>query len=149
LSDQTIKGIKVKNMNWYIAVLKKYVVFSGRATRSEYWYFVLFSTIISMVLIGIDVAMGTGSAESTMSSADGGMAMSANMGVLSGLYSLAVLLPSIGVAVRRLHDTDHSAWWIFIALIPIIGGIVLLIFLVKDSTPGENQYGPNPKNATL
>lgn len=136
-------------MNWYIAVLKKYVVFSGRATRSEYWYFLLFSTIISMVLIGIDVAMGTGSAESTMSSADGGMAMSANMGVLSGIYSLAVLLPSIGVAVRRLHDTDHSGWWMFIALIPLIGGIVLLIFLVKDSTPGENQYGPNPKNSTL
>jgi uncharacterized membrane protein YhaH (DUF805 family) len=136
-------------MNWYIAVLKKYVLFSGRATRSEYWYFALFNTIIIMILTGIDVAMGTGSAESTMSSADGGMAMSANMGVLSGIYSLAVLLPSIGVAIRRLHDTDHSAWWLFITLIPIIGAIILLVFLVKDSTPSENQYGPNPKNSTL
>lgn len=131
-------------MNWYIEVLKKYVTFSGRASRSEYWYFVLFSTIISMVLTGIDIAMGSGSAETAMN-AEEGVAMSVNMGWLSGVYALAVFLPSLAVLFRRLHDTDHSAWWIFIGLIPIIGAIVLLVFLVKDSTPGNNQYGPNPK----
>lgn len=131
-------------MNWYIEVLKKYVVFSGRASRSEYWYFALFSTIISIILTVIDLAMGSGSADSSVS-ADAGMAMSVNMGLLGGIYSLAVLLPSLGVSFRRLHDTDHSAWWLLIAFIPLIGAIVLLVFLVKDSTPGNNKYGPNPK----
>lgn len=132
-------------MNWYIEVLKKYVVFSGRASRSEYWYFVLFSTIISIILTIIDVAMGSGSAESTMGGADAEMAANVSMGLLGGIYSLAVFLPSLAVAVRRLHDTDHSGWWMFIALIPLIGVIVLLIFMVKDSTPSENEYGSNPK----
>jgi uncharacterized membrane protein YhaH (DUF805 family) len=135
-------------MNWYIGVLKKYVVFSGRATRSEYWYFVLFNTIISMVLMGIDIAMGTGSAESTMSG-DAGVSMNMSAGILTGIYTLAVLLPSLAVLIRRLHDTDHSGWWVFISLIPLVGAIILLVFLVKDSTPGENQYGSNPKNVTF
>ncbi len=135
-------------MNWYIGVLKKYVVFSGRATRSEYWYFVLFNTIISMILMGIDIAMGTGGAESTMS-ADAGVAMNMSAGILTGIYTLAVFLPSLAVLIRRLHDTDHSGWWIFISLIPLVGAIVLLVFLVKDSTAGENQYGSNPKNSTF
>lgn len=134
-------------MNWYIAVLKKYIAFSGRASRSEYWYFVLFSTIVSIILTVIDVMMGSGSADSTMS-ADEGMAMSMNMGLLGMIYSLGVFLPSLGVSFRRLHDTDHSAWWLLIGLIPLIGAIVLLVFLVKDSTPGDNQYGPNPKGMT-
>ncbi len=132
-------------MSWYIEVLKKYVVFSGRARRAEYWYFVLFNTIIGAVLLAIDIAMGSGSAESTMSG-DAGMAMNASLGILSGIYSLAVFLPGLAVLIRRLHDTDHSGWWIFITLIPIIGAFILLYFLVKDSTPGVNQYGSNPKN---
>lgn len=135
-------------MNWYIGVLKKYVVFSGRATRSEYWYFTLFNIIISMILMGIDIAMGTGSAESTMSG-DAGVAMNMSAGILTGIYTLAVFLPSLAVLIRRLHDTDHSGWWVFISLIPLIGAIVLLVFLVKDSTPTENKYGPNPKNAAF
>lgn len=132
-------------MSWYIEVLKKYVVFSGRSRRAEYWYFVLFNTIIGAVLLAIDIAMGSGSAESTMSG-DAGMAMNASLGILSGIYSLAVFLPGLAVLIRRLHDTDHSGWWIFITLIPIIGAFILLYFLVKDSTPGVNQYGSNPKN---
>jgi uncharacterized membrane protein YhaH (DUF805 family) len=131
-------------MSWYIEVLKKYVVFSGRASRSEYWYFALFSTIISIILTMIDVSMGSGAAETAMSG-DAEMAMSVNMGWLSGIYSLAVLLPSLGVSIRRLHDTDHSGWWLLIAFIPLIGAIVLLVFMVKDSTAGNNEYGPNPK----
>jgi len=116
-------------MNWYLEVLKKYAVFRGRARRKEYWYFVLFNTIINIVLSGID-------------------SVTTGIGLLAGLYTLAVLIPSIAVSIRRLHDTDRSGWWILIALIPIIGWIVLLIFMVQDGKPGENQYGLNPKAAT-
>ncbi|MFA6918656.1 MAG: DUF805 domain-containing protein [Patescibacteria group bacterium] len=121
-------------MNYYVEVLKKYVVFSGRATRSEYWYFVLFNMIIMIVLSIIDMFIGTYSSTSNF-----------NMGILSGLYSLAVLLPSLAVAIRRLHDTGRTGWWLFISLIPIIGAIVLLVFMVTDSQSGDNKYGPNPK----
>lgn len=122
-------------MNWYIEVLKKYAVFNGRARRKEYWYYYLFYTLIYIVLTIIDVVAGTFSAE-------------AGMGLLSGIYTLAVLIPSIAVGVRRLHDTNRSGWWLFIGLIPIIGAIVLIVFLASDSKPEENQYGPNPKAAT-
>ena len=122
-------------MNWYLEVLKKYGVFNGRARRKEYWYFVLFNIIISIVLAVIDGVAGTFSAE-------------AGMGLLGGIYILVVLIPSIAVSVRRLHDTNRSGWWLLIGLIPLIGGIVLLIFMVQDSKPDENQYGPNPKNTT-
>ena len=119
-------------MNWYLAVLKKYATFSGRATRSEYWYFALFSAIISLVLILLDKMTGTYSAETSM-------------GALNGLYSLAVMIPSVAVTVRRLHDTGHSGWWFLLAFIPLIGALVLLYFTVQDSQPISNQYGENPK----
>ncbi len=113
-------------MGWYLAVIKQYAVFSGRSRRKEYWMFTLINTVISIVLSLIDGAIGSS-------------------GVLQGIYVIAVLLPSIGVAIRRLHDTGHSAWWVLIPLVPIIGAIIMIIFLVKDSEPGENRYGPNPK----
>jgi len=112
-------------MNWYLEVLKKYAVFSGRARRKEYWYFVLFNIIIMIILIIIGRAIDSS--------------------ILSTIYSLAVLIPSIAVDIRRLHDTNRTGWWLLIGLIPIIGWIVLLIFMVQDSQKGENQYGPNPK----
>jgi len=115
-------------MNWYLDVLKKYATFTGRARRTEYWMFALFNIIIIAVLTFLDTLMGI-------------------PGVLSGLYSLAVFLPGLAVAVRRLHDTGKSGWWILIALVPFIGFIVLLVFMVLDSQPGENQHGPNPKGA--
>jgi uncharacterized membrane protein YhaH (DUF805 family) len=71
----------------------------------------------------------------------------AGIGLLSGLYTLAVLIPSMAVPVRRLHDTNRSGWWLLISLVPLVGAIVLLVFLVLDSHPGENQYGSNPKTA--
>ncbi len=114
-------------MSWYIQVLKKYVVFGGRARRREYWYFMLFNIIFSGVLSLIDNMLG--------------------IYVLSGLYSLAVLLPEIGVGVRRLHDTGRSGWWLLIGLIPLIGAIILIIYFVSDSQEGTNQYGPSPKTA--
>lgn len=122
-------------MNWYLEVLKKYAVFSGRARRKEYWFFVLFNIIISIVLAVIDGVTGSFSPE-------------AEMGLLGGIYTLAVLIPGIAVSVRRLHDTERSGWWLLIALVPLIGAIVLLVFMVQDSKPGQNQYGANPKEAT-
>lgn len=118
-------------MNWYMQVLKKYAEFSGRARRSEYWYFTLFNIIASILLAIVDAVFGTFSAE-------------AGMGVLGGIYTLAVLIPSIAVSVRRLHDTGRSGWWILLAVLPI-ANLVLLVFMVLDSNPGENRFGPNPK----
>jgi uncharacterized membrane protein YhaH (DUF805 family) len=123
-------------MNWYIAVLKKYAVFSGRARRKEYWYFILFNCIITLVLYGIDGMTGT------INSSLGG-------GLLGGIYALAVLIPGIAVLVRRLHDTGRHGGWVLLALLPFIGAIVLLIFTVQDSKPGGNQYGDNPKEVAV
>ncbi len=113
-------------MSWYIMVLKKYAVFSGRARRKEYWMFILFNFIFALVLGILDNIIGTSN-------------------VLGTIYSLAVLVPGIAVSVRRLHDTNRSGWWVLIGLVPLIGAIVLLVFVVQDSQPGDNQYGPNPK----
>jgi uncharacterized membrane protein YhaH (DUF805 family) len=120
-------------MSWYIKVLKNYAVFSGRARRKEYWMFVLFNLIFSVVLTIIDAVTGMYSS-------------SAGLGVLSGIYSLAVLVPAIAVGVRRLHDTNRSGWWLFIALVPFVGAIILIVFLATNSQPGDNKYGPNPKS---
>jgi len=117
-------------MNWYIAVLKKYVVFSGRAGRPEFWWFFLFNLIVSIVLVTIDLQLGL-----LVAGGAGGM--------LSTVYSLATLLPSLGVSVRRLHDTDRSGWWLLIGLVPLIGLIVLLVFFIMAGTPGENRHGPH------
>lgn len=118
-------------MSYYLDVLRKYAVFRGRARRKEYWMFFLFNIIIAFVL-GIVEGLA-------------GIATEDNQSVLGTLYTLAVLLPSLAVLVRRLHDTDRSAWWLLIALIPVIGSFVMLCFLLADSDPGENHYGPNPK----
>lgn len=119
-------------MDWYLKVLKNYAVFEGRAQRAEYWFFFLFNMIASIICLVIDGLLGTYDTQS-------------GMGVLYAVYTLAVLVPSIAVAVRRLHDIGKSGWWILIGLIPLIGPIVLLVFFVLDSQAGENAYGPNPK----
>ncbi len=121
-------------MNWYLEVLKKYAVFSGRARRKEYWMFALFNLIICIVLGVIEAIAG--------------IAPESDQSVLAGIYSLAVLIPGIAVSVRRLHDTNHSGPWLLIALVPLIGPIILLVFMVQDSQQGDNQYGPNPKAGT-
>ena len=120
-------------MSWYIEVLKKYFVFSGRARRSEYWYFVLFNFLISIALTAADFALGNIDLET------GGT------GLISTIYSLAVLIPGLAVSVRRLHDTDRTGWWLLIAFIPVIGAIALLVFFFQDSQQGNNQYGDYPK----
>jgi uncharacterized membrane protein YhaH (DUF805 family) len=113
-------------MHWYLSVLGKYAVFEGRARREEYWMFFLFNIIISFLVGFIDVLLG-------------------GEGVIATLYLVGVLLPTLAVTVRRLHDTGRSGWWLLISLIPLIGGIVLLVFYVQDSEKGRNSFGPNPK----
>jgi uncharacterized membrane protein YhaH (DUF805 family) len=122
-------------MNWYLAVLKKYAVFSGRSRRKEYWTFVLINLLI-VIALGIVTGI-IASVSPTIGSV---------FSAIASLYSLAVLLPGIGVVIRRLHDTGRSGWFWLIGLIPLIGAIILIIFLAEDSKPGENQYGPNPKS---
>ncbi len=119
-------------MDWYLKVLKNYVGFSGRARRKEYWMFALFTTLVTIGLVLIDMMMGN------YDSVRG-------WGLLSGLYTLAVLLPSLAVSVRRLHDRDKSGWWLLLGFIPLIGAIVLLIWFVMDGDRGANRFGPDPK----
>ena len=121
-------------MSWFFAALRKYAVFGGRYRRKEYWYFVLFSSIITVLLFIVDGAIGT-------------FDSSLDLGLLSGIFSLAILIPSIAVSVRRLHDIDRTGWWFLISFVPVIGTIVLLVFAVQDGTPGTNRYGSNPKTA--
>ncbi|MDX8290469.1 DUF805 domain-containing protein [Metabacillus indicus] len=113
-------------MHWYLDVIKKYAVFQGRARRKEYWMFFLFNLIVTIILSIVESLIGMEQ-------------------ILVGIYSLILLLPSLGVAVRRLHDIGKTGWWLLIGLIPIIGGIVLLVFSCLDSEPGANKYGPSPK----
>ena len=113
-------------MNWYLGCWKKYAEFSGRARRKEFWMFVLFNFLVSIAVGIVDGILGTN-------------------GALGGLYSLAVLIPSLAVAARRLHDTDRSGWWQLIGFIPLIGWVILLVFFCSDSKPGENRFGSNPK----
>ncbi|GAA4418477.1 DUF805 domain-containing protein [Nibrella viscosa] len=116
-------------MNAYINALRNFADFRGRTRRSEYWFFVLFNILFIVLLIGIDVIIiGSGN----------------GFGVLTSIYVLATLIPSTAVAVRRLHDSGRSGWWLLLTLIPL-GGLVLLIFYVQDSVPGVNKWGPNPK----
>jgi uncharacterized membrane protein YhaH (DUF805 family) len=123
-------------MNYYLKVLKQYADFSGRARRKEYWMFSLFNLIFAIVVIILENILGI---------AINGV----GYGPLYGLYTLAVLIPGLAVAVRRLHDVGKSGWMILIALIPLIGAIWLLVLMVTDSNPGENQYGQNPKEVTI
>jgi uncharacterized membrane protein YhaH (DUF805 family) len=119
-------------MNWYLKALTNYIEFSGRARRKEYWFFILFNILISIAFTIIDGVTGLYSIET-------------GVGLFSGIYSLFILVPSIAVGVRRLHDTNRSGWWLLISFIPLIGAIILIVFLASDSNPEENQYGPNPK----
>jgi uncharacterized membrane protein YhaH (DUF805 family) len=120
-------------MSWYLSVLQNYADFSGRARRTEYWMFTLVNALISFALVVLDALFGT-------------LDVEAGVGLFSTIYALAVLIPSLAVSVRRLHDTGRSGWWLLIAIIPLIGGIVLFVFTVMDSEPGRNDYGPYPKH---
>lgn len=119
-------------MSWYLEAFEKYAGVGGRSRRKEYWYFMLFNLIVGLVLVGIDLLLGT-------------FSPSSNIGLLSGIYSLAVIIPSLALSVRRLHDIDRTGWWVLINSVPPVGSIVLLVFAVTNGTPGGNRYGPNPR----
>ena len=150
-------------MHWYLEALKKYAIFSGRARRKEYWLFYLISIIIGVVPLVLDVILGTYSDE-------------AGVGLLSSIYQLGMFIPGIAVSVRRLHDTNHSGWWLLITLVPLVSVlfvplvfndlnlsmtaellilsvfflgpmIVLLVFMVSDGQLGPNRFGTNPKES--
>jgi uncharacterized membrane protein YhaH (DUF805 family) len=111
---------------WKRVVLERYAEFTGRSRRAEFWWYFLANFIISVVL---NILIG----------------ISSIFWVLYVIYGLAVLIPGLAVAVRRLHDTDRSGWWILIGLVPIVGIIVLIVFWATDGTPGPNQYGASEK----
>lgn len=108
------------------AILQNYCNFSGRASRSEYWWYVLFTAILGFV-----IAVVFSWSENALS-------------IVSGLVNLALLLPGLGLCVRRLHDIGKSGWWLFLALIPLIGAIILIVWYCKDSQMQPNEYGPVP-----
>lgn len=133
-------------MNSYIQTLKKYAVFEGRASRTEYWGFFFINFFITFAIVSL--ALATGSYSSSSFSSDSYsysyFYLTGPLSVIHMIFCLVILLPNLAVLVRRLHDTSHSGAWFFITLVPLIGFIILLIFLLSASTPGENQYGPNP-----
>ncbi len=115
-------------MHWYTDVIRRYTDFDGRAGRPEFWWFALINVIISLVIWTVGIAL---------------------FGFLTGellaiLYGLATLLPALGVEIRRLHDTNKSGWWILISLIPMVGGIILIVFFALAGTQGSNRFGPDP-----
>ncbi|MCD5324487.1 MULTISPECIES: DUF805 domain-containing protein [Pontibacillus] len=114
-------------MDWYLKVLKNYATFEGRARRMEYWMFFLINTIILIALAVVQEVLDL-------------------RPILTTFYNLAVLIPSLAVAVRRLHDTGRSGLWVLISFIPVIGGIIFIVFMCLDSEPYENDYGPNPEH---
>ena len=130
----------MENFNHYFldTVKYNYANFNGRATRSDYWYFVLFYLLISIVLSLIDLYAINPVLGMTPEEAARG-------GILSVVFALAMLLPQIGLGIRRLHDIGKSGWWYLLILIPLIGTLVLLFFFVTDSQIGDNEYGANPK----
>lgn len=124
-------------MNWYLMVVRNYAGFTGRARRSEYWYFALFNLIFTIAASFIDRMLGT--------TFDFGMGIAMPYGIVYLAYVLTMMVPGLAVLVRRLHDIGKSGWMFLVVLIPIAGAIWLLVLLLTDSAPGENKYGPNPK----
>lgn len=116
-------------------VIENYANFSGRARRAEYWWFTLFSVVLQVVLFGLAVLLGN---------TVGGIAGAIPI-ILYVLVYLALLVPALAVAIRRLHDTGKTGWLLLIAFIPLVGPLVLLFFMATDGDRESNQYGPSPK----
>ena len=129
-------------MDYFIqCITKKYAEFSGRARRAEYWYFTLFNILFQ---VGIGIVLGILAGGIAGSTGDTGGAV-ALISLIPNLVALALFLPGLAVTIRRLHDIGKSGWWVLIAFIPILGAIILLIFMVTPGNAGSNQYGPDPK----
>jgi uncharacterized membrane protein YhaH (DUF805 family) len=121
-------------MEWMLMPLKRYADFSGRSRRKEYWMFVLGIFLAAIVLSIIEGILG-------LSGMVGGV-----YGPLTTILLLGVLIPSIAVQVRRFHDQDKSGWFLLLAFIPFIGGIIVLVFMCLEGTKGPNRFGPDPKD---
>ncbi len=142
-------------MEWMLMPLRRYADFSGRSRRKEYWMFALLNFIIFTVLYAIMfLAMGPSFTEAMMQAeagmepvqpSSGMMAGVGIAGVILGIYSLAIFIPSLAVTVRRFHDQDKSGWFILLGFIPFVGGIILLVFMLLEGTRGDNRFGPDPK----
>jgi uncharacterized membrane protein YhaH (DUF805 family) len=127
-------------------VFSKYATFSGRARRAEFWWFALFAAVVNLVLSILGAALGGATPDPVTGETSGaGLAV----GILALVVGLALVLPTLAVTVRRLHDTDRSGWWWFIGLVPFVGAIVLLVFELLPGTPGPNRFGPDPKGTEL
>jgi uncharacterized membrane protein YhaH (DUF805 family) len=122
-------------MELMLVPLRKYAVFSGRARRLEYWLFALFAALVGVFATAVDAVLGFGGFY--------------QVGFLSMLWAIFIFLPSLAVMVRRLHDSDRSGWWVLISFIPVLGGLILLIFSLLDGNAGPNRYGPDPKGRHL
>ncbi|TMX44016.1 DUF805 domain-containing protein [Vibrio rotiferianus] len=118
--------------DWYYKVILNYTNFNGRARRQEYWYFTLVNVLVNLVMGIIDRVIGS-------------VMQMDNFGFFGVIYALFIIIPSIAVTVRRLHDSGRTGWWALIAFVPVIGILVLLYFLIQDSEEGSNQYGVSPK----
>ena len=120
-------------MNYYAEGFKKYAEFSGRANRAEYWIFFLVNALITFFLIFLIPIIGL-----------------RPIWMIIALFCLGTFIPSLSVFVRRLHDTDRSGWWYFISFVPLVGGIVLLVFTLLPGTPGTNRFGaPTEASASI
>ncbi len=122
-------------MYWYLKCWKQYIDFQGRARRKEYWVFTLVNIIIYLLFYILSFSMMY----------DSSGILSLTTSIIFFLYTVATILPSIAVTMRRLHDTGRSGWWYLLNVIPLVGSICLLVLLCLDSEPGENQWGENPK----
>ena len=117
-------------MNWFLLAFKNYAVFSGRATRKEFWSFMLFYMLIDVILGQFDQALGLFNKK-------------IEIGLLGVIFGLLLLIPSISVSTRRLHDIGKSGWWQLLVFVPLIGWIALIAFFCRKSYPFQNAYGPN------
>ncbi|AKM09515.1 DUF805 domain-containing protein [Croceicoccus naphthovorans] len=129
-------------MNWMLMPYRRYFDFAGRSRRKEYWMFQLFIFIVYVVAMLLTGGLGM-----SMEYGDAGTMgpFTAIVLIALAIWGLASIIPSLALMIRRLHDVDKSGWWILIAFVPIIGGLILLYFCLIEGTRGDNRFGPDPK----
>lgn len=141
-------------MNWYLQALRNYADFKGRSRRSEFWFFALYNVLVLIAFkLAYVISIGAGTSAMKHKSPDGippmqgvgAIALALVICLAFVVYVLGVIIPSLAVTIRRLHDSGRRAWWLILGFIPVVGAIILLIFLFLGSKPAENRYGPSPK----
>lgn len=125
-------------MEWMLLPLKRYADFSGRSRRKEYWMFFLFNLGVALVL---NIVLGG----AILSGDEGGAAMGGAGVIVILLYVLLTFIPGLAVTVRRFHDQDKSGWMVLLALVPLVGSVILIVFMCLEGTRGANRFGPDPK----